>query len=108
MPRARKFQAKAGLRRFVTMSVGGLALLLTSVGYSGVYPIAGLHPDQRPAGAPKITRFEKNKAWYQRALHGVQPPYPASLRFLEDEGAWYTPFIHPGMTGRYDIRRWHR
>lgn len=42
-----------------------------------------------------------------RALTGVEPPYPASLRFLEDQGAWHTPFIHPGMTGPYDIRRWH-
>ena len=28
--------------------------------------------------------------------------------FLEDQGNWYTPFNHPGMTGRYDIRGWHR
>lgn len=42
-----------------------------------------------------------------RALTGGEPPYPASLRFLEDQGAWHTPFTHPGMTGPYDIRRWH-
>ena len=69
--------------------------------------IAGLAPWERPAGAPVIGEMAKDGEWYVRALHGVQPPYPASLRFLEDEGAWYTPFIRPGMTGPYDIRHWH-
>ena len=50
---------------------------------------------------------ERIEQWYQRALTGVAPPYPSSLRFLEDQGEWYTPFNHPGMTGPYDIRRWH-
>ncbi len=74
---------------------------------TGSYPIAGIHPSERPAGAPVIQKVEKNAAWYRHALHGVQAPYPASLRFLEDEGNWYTPFNHPGMSGPYDIRHWH-
>ncbi len=45
--------------------------------------------------------------WYREALTGVERPYPYSLKFLEDQGAWYTPFNRPGMTGRYDIRHWH-
>ncbi len=69
--------------------------------------IAGVKPDQRPEGAPVITEYKKDGAWYTRALTGVIPPYPSSLRFLEDQGAWFTPFIHPGMTGPYDIRGWH-
>lgn len=72
------------------------------------YPIAGLNPDQRPASAPVIYQQpDKNGDWYKNALYGVDTPYPSSLRFLEDQGSWYTPFIHRGMTGRYDIRGWH-
>ena len=71
------------------------------------YPIAGLTPDERPSGAPVIERVVKGAAWYQNALTGISKPYPVSLGFLEDQGNWYTPFIHPGMTGRYDIRGWH-
>lgn len=70
--------------------------------------IAGVHPAQRPAGAPVITEVIKDAGWYAKALVGVLQPYPASLRFLEDQGAWYTPFTHPGMTGPYDIRGWHQ
>ncbi len=69
--------------------------------------IAGLAPSVRPPSAPILTEYPKNRAWYEAALIGVEQPYPASLRFLEDQGAWFTPFIHPGMTGPYDIRRRH-
>ena len=75
--------------------------------FAGPEWIAGEHPDRRPEKAPVITQVTRDSAWYQRALTGISPPYPASLRFLEDQGNWYTPFIHPGMTGRYDIRGWH-
>jgi hypothetical protein len=71
------------------------------------YPIAGLDPSARPAGAPMILIYPKNADWYRHALTGIVPPYPASLRFLEYQGAWYTPFDRPGMTGPYDIRNWH-
>lgn len=81
--------------------------LLGGVANAG-FPIAGLEPWQRPQGAPVITSVERDEAWYARALHGISQPYPASLRFLEDQGNWYTPFIHPGMPGPYDIRGWHR
>ena len=69
--------------------------------------VAGVLPNQRPAGAPVITRMAKDGAWYTHALTGVVPPYPASLRFLEDQGAWFNPFLHPGATGPYDIRNWY-
>ncbi len=72
------------------------------------YPIAGAQPDQRPSGAPTITQASKEDGWYAQALHGLSAPYPASFKFLENQGNWYTPFTHPGMTGRYDIRDWHQ
>jgi len=83
----------------------GLNSGLLAAGYE--YPIAGLAPAQRPAGAPVITQYEKPAAWYTGALHGVARPYPPSLRFLEDQGAWHTPFNRPGMYPPYDVRGWH-
>lgn len=71
------------------------------------YPVAGLKPDQRPEGAPVIQDVDKDYGWYDGALTGVSKPYPSSLRFLEDQGNWYTPFNRPGMTVPYDIRNWH-
>jgi len=69
--------------------------------------IAGLEPSMRPSTAPVLSEFVKDAAWYRTALTGIVAPYPASLRFLEDQGAWHTPFNRPGMTGPYDIRNWH-
>lgn len=96
--------------RILALVVAGLmasAATPSSAQEPNGYPIAGLQPAERPEGAPVITEFEKDAAWYDKALTGITEPYPGSLRFLEDEGAWYTPFIHPGMTGPYDIRGWH-
>ena len=73
---------------------------------SGGYPIAGMDPSQRPAGAPTITGVQHAPAWYEHALYGISQPYPNSLKFLEAQGNWYTPFNRPGMPGRYDIRGW--
>lgn len=69
-----------------------------------VYFISGSAPEQRPVNAPDITQFQKDRAWYRQALKGVSMPYPKSLSFLEDQGAWYTPFDRPNAPGRYDIR----
>jgi hypothetical protein len=69
--------------------------------------IVGTEPSVRPPWAPRIRVFQKDAEWYRRALTGILPPYPSSLRFLEDQGPWYTPFTHPGMTSPYDIRNWH-
>ena len=39
---------------------------------------------------------------------GRQPAPPGSIvKFLADQGAWYTPFTHPGMPGYYDLRGMH-
>jgi hypothetical protein len=96
--------------------IAGQSLVLAvSVGLSGgvtasdaQYPIAGVTPYERPANAPVITVFDKNRVWYDEALHGVTRPYPSSLRFLEDQGAWHTPFNRPGMPPPYDIRGWYQ
>lgn len=69
--------------------------------------VAGVRPDIRPENAPVMEQMNKDAQWYRQALTGVHPPYPASFRFLEDQGRWHTPFVRPGMTGRYDLRGWH-
>jgi hypothetical protein len=81
-----------------------------SVAAEGDVFVAGVQPDQRPADAPiiKETQQKKERAWYDKAVTGLYPPFPASFRFLDSQGNWYTPFIRPGMTGRYDIRGWHK
>ncbi len=71
------------------------------------YPVAGLAPYARPAGAPVEHSVLKTEKWRAQALHGVSDPVPASLKFLDDQGAWYTPFDLPGMPGPYDIRGFH-
>lgn len=69
--------------------------------------IGGSTPDVRPANAPVIVTVKKDNAWYKQALKGIGTPYPASLKFLEDQGNWYTPFTVPGMPAPYDIRGLH-
>lgn len=70
--------------------------------------IAGLKPNMRPEQAPVVAKVNKDSSWYTKALTGVIPPYPPSLKFIEDQGNWFNPFIRPGMVGRYDIRGWHK
>ena len=78
-----------------------------SISDLGAGEIAGLNPSERPKAAQVIADYEKNGAWYATALRGVEKPYPLSLRFLLDQGAWFTPFTRPGSTGPYDIRQLH-
>ncbi len=68
--------------------------------------IAGERSYERPDDAPIQSDISKDRDWYEQALHGVSPPYPHSLKFLESQGNWYTPFVHPGMPNRYNIRNW--
>ena len=70
--------------------------------------VAGTQPDRRPEGAPRVQAFEKSPKWQKAATAGVARPIPPSLKFLDDQGAWFTPFTRPGMPGRYDIRKLHR
>ena len=69
--------------------------------------VAGLAPFERPEGAPVVTQFQPSPEWRAKALHGVSAPIPPTLKFLDDQGPWYSPFTQPGMPGRYDIRGWH-
>lgn len=90
----------------LTLLTLSLAYAAQAVAAEGQF-IAGTAPSQRPAGAPVIVDVTRDGEWYRRALTGISMPYPASLRFLEDQGNWYTPFIRPGMLPPYDIRGWH-
>jgi hypothetical protein len=69
--------------------------------------VAGLTPFERPAGAPVISSFAPSEAWKQRAVRGIDEPQNG-LKFLNDQGAWYSPFLQPNLPGRYDIRQMHR
>lgn len=70
--------------------------------------VAGTAPSARPPEAPVIEAVEKDADWYAQALTGVSQPYPASLSFLEEQGNWFSPFLHPGMPPPYDIRGWYQ
>lgn len=85
----------------------GVTLLFATPAVVG-NPIAGVNPSQRPAGAPVIGEVHHDGQWYQQALTGIDEPYPSTLKFLEDQGNWHTPFNRPGMPGRYDMRGWYR
>lgn len=71
------------------------------------YPIAGINPSQRPAGAPTITEVKHGKEWESRFFYGISKPYPPHLGTPANWGNWFVPFDRPGMTGKYDIRGWH-
>lgn len=69
--------------------------------------VAGFAPNQRPADAPTVREFIPNNQQRKQLLTGISEPIPASLGFIDNQGAWYTPFNQPGMPGYYDLRNWH-
>lgn len=69
--------------------------------------IGGTTPSVRPARAPVIETFAMTREDEKTFFHGVSKPYPPSLMFVNKQGAWFTPFSHPGMSGKYDLRDWH-
>jgi hypothetical protein len=87
---------------------GGAALAMETVNsppdVAAPY-IAGVAPDHRRADVPVITAAPPLDE--KRAFHGISQPYPASLGVFKDQGAWYTPFIRPGMASPYDLRGFH-
>ncbi|MCE1235678.1 MAG: hypothetical protein LWW93_04905 [Hyphomicrobiales bacterium] len=83
------------------------ASLVTAADAAEVF-VAGVQPDRRPEGAPRVLQTMHSRAWYVEALTGIAPPYPHSLFFLDAQGDWYSPFVVPGMPDRYDIRGWRR
>jgi len=71
------------------------------------FPIAGLKPSERPAGAPVISSPQRAPDWEKRLFHGVVKPYPKSITSQQtDQGSWYTPFNRPGMRPPFDLRGW--
>jgi hypothetical protein len=97
-------------RNALTCSLGVLTLSLLSVApavLAGERYVAGSAPHQRPAGAPVIKTFNASAEWRKAALTGVSEPLPPSLKFLDSQGAWYTPFDQRGMPGYYDLRGMH-
>lgn len=98
--RIRSFFCIAGLAGLFSLQIGSVAL---AEGF-----VAGTTPDRRPEGAPVIYFHPQSTQWHENALRGVSRPYPSTLNFLDNQGAWFNPFQHPGMTGPYDIRGFHQ
>src|SRR5512134_3419672 len=63
----------------------------------GTVSVAGLLPFERPQGAPNLGGFPQTGEWRAKTLRGISEPLPPSLKFIDSQGAWYTPFDHPGM-----------
>ena len=92
----------------ITRALGTTLLSLSWLPAASAAPVAGLAPHERPAAAPVVQEFARSDAWRANALRGVSQPHPDSIvRFLGDQGAWYTPFTHAGMPDRYDLRGLH-
>lgn len=100
------------MRSFVLCAVAALGVVVggatSQAAENRTYPIAGVDPSSRPAGAPVLSEVKKSDAWFAQALKGVMAPYPGSVeRMIMDQGNWYTPFTVRGMPSYYDIRKLH-
>lgn len=98
-------------KRDVLLRLGGAAAIIILPGLvigAEAAPIAGLAPYERPAGAPVVKSVGMTPEARAQATRGVAQPLPPGLGFLNDQGAWYTPFTQPGMPGVYDIRGMHK
>lgn len=94
-------------RKFLIAGIASVSLLTPAAVMAESDFIGGTTPSVRPANAPVIKDATITKEQEKSFFRGVSKPYPPSLLFVKNQGAWYTPFSHPGMTGRYDIRGWH-
>lgn len=81
-----------------------LGVLACCTGAGAAEFVAGTTPDRRPEGAPRIQSVQHDAQWRVQALRGVSKPIPKSLTFVDDQGAWFTPFTRPNMPPPYDIR----
>lgn len=101
----------ARLSQLLLSTFATLFLLVSLVGIGTVSAaeksVAAERRSTRPAGAPTLTQFGRTDAWRAEALRGVSQPHPAGLKFLDSQGAWYTPFDRPGVPDRYDLRGLH-
>ena len=84
-----------------------LALGLTGTAWGADF-VAGSTPGQRPANAPTIKQHQITPEALGKRLHGVSDPLPPNVVNAALAGAWFMPLAHPGMTGPYDLRGWHR
>jgi len=74
---------------------------------AGTGYIAGLHPYQRPDGAPQLTEAVRAPEQLERMLHGVEKPVPGNVESIAVTGNWWVPLRQAGMNGAYDLRGWH-
>lgn len=96
----------AGMLKFG--AVASIVFPVLGIGAEAAAPVAGLAPFERPAGAPVVRNVARTPEWRAKVTHGIAQPLPSGLAFLNDQGAWYNPFVQPGMPGYYDIRGWHK
>ena len=97
---------------FIIMSA---FLIVSGLGFSNISKlsaaefIAGVEPGMRRTDIPVITQIKRDPNWQKNALSGISAPTPQHvLNFLKDQGEWFSPFLHPGMSAPYDIRGWHK
>ena len=92
-------------KKSLTM-LAALAFSAVGVAAQETVVIAGFRPDMRPAGYPVVVRFEGLEGWKEQAVRGLGQPV-VGVKFLDDQGAWYTPFNRANLLGRYDLRGLH-
>lgn len=108
LPRRSRRGAPLTSKLLASLQLSLLALLPSSLPMAAeTAAVAGLVPDERPAGAPVIRALLRTPEWTRQATRGIAEPLPSGLKFIADQGAWYTPFTEPGMPGYYDIRKLH-
>ena len=101
-------QVSLGLAAGLVVGASGTAWAQENPGVvDGIASVAGLAPFERPERAPVLSDFQQTGEWRAKALRGISEPLPPSLKFIDSQGAWYTPFDQPGMLGPYDLRGWH-
>lgn len=94
------------IRSLMVSSAGVMLVTMSMPALSDPF-VAGLQPDRRPAGAPRITTFQVSPEQKAARLKGVSAPLPGNVEVIATQGAWFSPLFHPGMTGPYDLRQWH-
>lgn len=82
-------------------------LLGSTVAFAAPGFVAGLVPDQRPAGTPVKADSPPTSEQMARYLKGVEGTPPGNVTHIVGTGNWWVPMRHPGMTPPYDPRGWH-
>lgn len=95
------------MKSIVAFTAMGLGLLVSAQIQAESAPIAGLHPYERPAGAPVQTERPVTRVQLGHWMHGISEPYPGNVTTIAASGHWWLPLRGPGMTPPYDLRAWH-